>query len=178
MMNSLTDPQLLESSRVEVLDVRPIVSRGEEPFGTINEHLEELSKEKTLLLVAPFDPRPLKQYVTREGFVFDYWEPSDDMTWMAIYRGEQREKPDVDGAGPSFVVPVPGGVQYVLDCRELSPPLPLEWTSQVLENLGEKDLLVQHNDRRPDLLLDNLDEYEWAVNEDNDWVQIEFTTAS
>lgn len=177
-MGELTDPELLGSSRVDVLDIRPIVDRGEEPFGTIDQHLRDLPGDSTLVLVAPFDPRPLKQYVTREGYVFDYWEPSDTMTWMAIYRGSERESPTLEGDGPSFVLPIPGGIQYVLDCRSLEPPRPLEWTSDVLERLNNDDLLVQHNDRRPALLLDNLDGFAWQTEEVRDRVRVEFLAQS
>lgn len=173
-METEIEPSLFENQWVTVLDVRPMIERGEEPFDTINQHLEELAENHTLLLVAPFDPRPLKKYVTDQGFKFQYWEPRDDMTWMAIHRGDEAERSNIDGPGPSLVVPVPGGSVYVLDCRELSPPQPLEWTSEVLERLGPEDLLVQHNDRRPALLLDNLEGYDWSVNEGKDKVTVEF----
>jgi uncharacterized protein (DUF2249 family) len=174
-MASLTDPDLLRNDRVEVLDVRPIVNRGEEPFDTIQQHLEALESDRTLLLVAPFDPRPLKQYVTRQGFVFDYREPEETMTWMAIYRGEEKTAPEVAGNGPATAIPVPGGFVYVLDCRELPPPEPLEWTSEVLETLNEGDRLIQHNDRKPALLLDNLEGYDWVLHENEESVRVEFT---
>lgn len=173
-METITDPALLENRKVSVLDVRPVIDRGDEPFDTIAQHLEDLANDRTLLLVAPFDPRPLKKYVTKQGYQYQYWEPRDDITWTAMHRGGQAERTNLEGPGPSLVVPIPEGSVYVLDCRTLSPPQPLEWTSEVLERLGEEDLVVQHNDRRPALLLDNLDGYDWTISEEDDRVRVEF----
>ncbi|MCC6850630.1 MAG: DUF2249 domain-containing protein [Deltaproteobacteria bacterium] len=64
------------------LDVRPILTRGEEPFATIMRATEDLEDDEALHLIAPFEPRPLYDamrqrgytaHTTGDGSVFHVW---------------------------------------------------------------------------------------------------------
>ncbi len=53
-----------------VLDVRPIIDAGEEPFETIMATVGELGDED-LVVVAPFEPTPLEGVLSSQGFGFE-----------------------------------------------------------------------------------------------------------
>jgi uncharacterized protein (DUF2249 family) len=53
---------------VTVLDVRPLLAQGVEPFDAIMEAVSALPPGGSLELVAPFEPRPLYQVLARHGF--------------------------------------------------------------------------------------------------------------
>ncbi len=50
------------------LDVRPILSRGEEPFDTIMRTVAGMEPEEELELYAPFEPVPLFSVLGAQGF--------------------------------------------------------------------------------------------------------------
>jgi uncharacterized protein (DUF2249 family) len=56
-----------------VLDVRPIIDAGDEPFETIMNAVGELVDED-LVIVAPFEPTPLEGVLSSQGFTFDAHE--------------------------------------------------------------------------------------------------------
>jgi uncharacterized protein (DUF2249 family) len=58
------------TKRARVLDVRPIIDAGEEPFETIMNTVGELVDED-LVIVAPFEPTPLEGVLSSQGFGFD-----------------------------------------------------------------------------------------------------------
>jgi uncharacterized protein (DUF2249 family) len=50
------------------LDVRPILGRGEEPFGEIRRKADALKAGEILTVIAPFLPSPLIERLGSEGF--------------------------------------------------------------------------------------------------------------
>jgi len=171
----ITDPDLMLNTSVDVLDVRPMLEQGEEPFGPIKEALESLPDSRSLAIIPNFDPRPLKKFVEQQGFQYDYQHLGEDVHLLVVWHGEPGKITRTDGPGPSLVLPGAKGQIIILDGRKLGPPKPLEWTSEHLASMSDGDLLVQHNDRRPQLLLENLEGFEWDVEElSSDHVRVEF----
>lgn len=137
------------------LDVRPVLARGEEPFALIMQALEEMPTGNVLALETPFDPAPLHRVMGGKGyahatteiadgyFMTEYWEP---------------------GAGG-----VPTGTAITLDVRGLEPPRPMELTLDALDELPNRGVLVQLNDRVPQFLLPHLEEcgFEYAIASDD-----------
>jgi hypothetical protein len=69
-------------SRARVLDVRPLLARGGEPFQEIMDAVQACADDEALHLVAPFEPRPLfgimrtlgrSTHVEREGPTVHVW---------------------------------------------------------------------------------------------------------
>ena len=54
--------------RFRRFDVRAMLSRGEEPFPRIREKVEGLGRDEGLLVVAPFLPSPLIEFLGSQGF--------------------------------------------------------------------------------------------------------------
>lgn len=61
------------TKRARVLDVRPVIDDGGEPFEMIMNAVGELVDED-LVIVAPFEPTPLEGVLSSQGFSFDAHE--------------------------------------------------------------------------------------------------------
>lgn len=55
---------------VRLLDVRPIIDAGDEPFDTIMEVVGELGDDD-LVIAAPFEPTPLEGVLSSQGYSFE-----------------------------------------------------------------------------------------------------------
>ncbi|MCB1256618.1 MAG: DUF2249 domain-containing protein, partial [Microthrixaceae bacterium] len=60
--NSTDDTEVL-------LDVRPMIAKGEEPFSTIMATVASLDG-RSLVLLAPFEPTPLEGVLSAQGFTY------------------------------------------------------------------------------------------------------------
>ena len=58
----------MPSTKSNILDVRPLIANGEDPFAVIRERIDALGRGETLTLVAPFLPAPLIELLKGEGF--------------------------------------------------------------------------------------------------------------
>jgi uncharacterized protein (DUF2249 family) len=52
----------------KILDVRPLLAEGQEPFAAIRERIDALPAGQGLTVVAPFLPAPLIELLRSEGF--------------------------------------------------------------------------------------------------------------
>lgn len=149
MSGPTSDTQPTGSARV-VLDVRPVLADGGEPYRLIMDAVDGLAPGEALALRTPFDPVPLHRVLAGFGFSrstcelaagdfeTEYWRPGD---------------------------PAP----LELDVRGLQPPEPMERTLAALDDLPAERALVQLNDRVPAFLLPLLDErgYRYRIETDD-----------
>lgn len=75
-----------------LLDVRPLIENGEEPFPTVMETVADLGG-RSLLLIAPFEPTPLQGVLSAQGFSYASERISDD-EWRILF----QPPPDESGA--------------------------------------------------------------------------------
>jgi hypothetical protein len=54
--------------RFKKLDVRPLLARGEEPFGAIQAAMASLAADQGLSVIAPFLPSPLIERLKADGY--------------------------------------------------------------------------------------------------------------
>ena len=54
-----------------ILDVRPIIAAGDEPFQLIMSTVGHLGLDEELVIIAPFEPVPLEGVLGSQGFAFD-----------------------------------------------------------------------------------------------------------
>ena len=57
------------TARARVVDARPILARGDEPFAEIMEAAERVAGDEVLVVYAPFEPVPLEGVLGEQGFV-------------------------------------------------------------------------------------------------------------
>lgn len=156
------------------LDVRPLLARGEEPFGTIMEAVDALEPGQALVLRSPFDPVPLHKVLGKRGYARTTRELAPD-DFETVYRPEGAAG-DADGeVAATAAPPAPPAAEVagdeadiVLDVRGLTPPEPMERTLAALTDLPPGGRLLQINERVPVFLLPLLDErgYGYSVAED------------
>lgn len=78
--------------RAEVLlDVRPLIDRGEEPFGKIMATVAGLDG-RSLVLVAPFEPTPLFGVLSAQGFTYESRQLGD-AEWRVRFSTSDMEGP-------------------------------------------------------------------------------------
>lgn len=68
-----------------IVDARPIIAAGGEPFETIMAAVSSLGEEEELVVIAPFEPVPLEGVLSSQGFSY---EPQDlgDGDWRVTFR--------------------------------------------------------------------------------------------
>ncbi|HLG62357.1 MAG TPA: DUF2249 domain-containing protein [Ktedonosporobacter sp.] len=75
-----------QEQAMKILDVRPVLAEGGEPFVMIMETAEQLKKGETLLLIAPFEPVPLYQVLGERGFTHETSIVSVGEWWVLFTR--------------------------------------------------------------------------------------------
>ena len=75
------------TSRAHVVDARPIIAAGEEPFATIMDAAAEVGPDEILVVWAPFEPVPLEGVLAEQGFRFLADEVSPGNWRVSFLRG-------------------------------------------------------------------------------------------
>lgn len=75
-----------QAQATKILDVRPILAEGGEPFVTIMETAMRLTADETLLLIAPFEPVPLYQALGERGFTHETHSVNAGEWWVLFAR--------------------------------------------------------------------------------------------
>ena len=72
------------TSRARVVDARPTLAAGGEPFAEIMEAAAQVGDGEVLVVYAPFEPVPLEGVLGEQGFTYvaDEIEPGD---WRTIF---------------------------------------------------------------------------------------------
>jgi uncharacterized protein (DUF2249 family) len=68
-----------------IVDVRPILARGEEPFDTIMATVAELEADQPLVVLVPFEPVPLEGVLSAQGFTWSA-ETLDSGDWRVVFK--------------------------------------------------------------------------------------------
>ena len=137
--------------REHLLDVRPILAKGGDPFRLIMQTVGALGADEALHLIVAFDPVPLYAVLGSRGFAHDT-EMEDGAYHVRFWREGPREKPAVAPFAERAGLKEP----VEMDVRGLEPPQPMIAIFEKLAELGEgAQLLVRHH-REPVLLYEKL----------------------
>ncbi len=153
----------LDSSHEVLLDVRPMIEKGEEPFQAIMKAVKGLGDGQYLRLVNSFEPVPLYAVLGKQGF--EIFAETKDGIWN-IYFKKPSGKGSVPPAGvktdsPSddlfdrMVVRKP---RVEVDVRGLMPPEPMIRIFEELNSLPPGGVIFVHHHREPVMLYDKLRE--------------------
>ncbi len=69
-----------------VLDVRPILAGGQEPFDAIMQGVAALEEGQDLVVIAPFEPVPLEGVLASQGFTYHVTEHSSEHFSVTFHR--------------------------------------------------------------------------------------------
>ena len=163
------DAAMLEGRPGKVLDVRPIIDAGGEPFGDIMAAVNSLGPDEVLHLINSFEPVPLYDVMAKRGFSH-VTENRENVFHIYFFRTEgedaAEDQPQSNVTIVSSTGCPPAATEIVeLDVRELGPPEPMMRILEALNTLPQGGLLVVHHHREPMLLYDKLGErgFRWQV---------------
>lgn len=138
-----------------ILDVRPELASGVDPFVSIMGELRTLAPGVPLTVLVPFEPAPLLRLLSGKGWVTyvvwdgetcraSFWKPPEGLVDAT---GGERPAPDLR------LERLPVGAK--VDVRGLEPPEPMRQVLAALDLGDTLPLLVVH-DREPALLYPKL----------------------
>lgn len=149
--------------KIIVLDVRPQLQAGQDPFAIILKTAASLPEQSALKLIAPFKPVPMIQVLARRGLKHEA-ETDEEGNWIVwFYHSENKSTPEIQECEVRMAqlhkenldlrerLKLQEG-QWMLDVRGLRMPGPMEATLQVLERLPDQTILLQLNERAPQFL--------------------------
>jgi TusA-related sulfurtransferase len=146
------------------LDVRDALRAGEEPFAKIMAAVSVLRDEEVLHLRTIFEPVPLFAVLGKRGFVHESRAHAAD-DWSAWF-WRQDKRAVFPSQAPESPLPDEKAPTVWLDVRGSHPPEPMMRTLAALETLPPDHVLVQVNDRVPQLLFPLLAEGGFACEVD------------
>jgi len=149
-----------------VLDVRPILKSGGEPFQAIMEAVQSLAPGQGLMLFATFRPQPLFRVMESRGFDHEARE-IEGGDWEVIFTPKPDAVPvdtSVDADRPE-TWPDPS---LHLDLSDLDPPEPMVRILAAAEELSPGKVLFAVLSREPIFLFPELTKrgHQWAGNFD------------
>lgn len=71
------------------IDVRPDIAAGSEPFPRIMAAVRALGPDESLVLIAPFEPKPLYAALAEQGFTHEV-HPEPSGGWRVTFRRTGR----------------------------------------------------------------------------------------
>jgi uncharacterized protein (DUF2249 family) len=147
------------------LDVREDIRAGREPFSKIMATVARLEAGTKLVLITPFEPKPLFHVLAKQGFRHDC-QRTVTGDWQVLF-SRTEEIPGTTqaaavsslGCGSSLTHPVE---VIELDARGLEPPQPLVTILEAVTTLSSSAMLRARTDRRPMHLYAQLEERGFA----------------
>ena len=137
------------ATRAHLLDVRPILGKGGDPFSLIMKTVGQLGADEALHLLVGFEPTPLYA-VMRMGGRLHHTEQADGIYHVWFYRDPAAAEQ------PTGAERVPLQPPVDLDVRGLEPPAPMVTILETLADLGAGAQLRVRHHREPILLYDKL----------------------
>jgi len=130
--------------KVVRLDVREDIRRGREPFSKIMQAVAQLGEDESLLLTAPFEPKPLFAVLAQRGFLHNS-KPLDSGDWEVLFSrtpptGTPAESSEADSSRVNVIE---------VDARGLEPPQPMVKILEASADLPKGTELLARTDRRP-----------------------------
>jgi uncharacterized protein (DUF2249 family)/predicted HTH domain antitoxin len=155
---------VMEKKNIVTLDVRPILSGGEDPFDEIMKTIKGIKEEETLLIINTFEPVPLLNILQKRGYIYHTERPEPGVVHCFLQKAgadtptnkvtevRGNEADDFESIENRFK-----GKLTEIDVREMEMPMPMVITLEALEKLNEGEALYVHHKRLPRYLLPELE---------------------
>ena len=169
-------PSWLHGGAPRLLDVRPQLARGDEPFALIMEALRTLSPGQALTVEAPFEPAPLRALLGGRGWESHVrWEGDTCLAsfWRPPNLADTGDDSDASPPLDARLRAVEGG--FEIDVSDLVPPAPLRLALLAID-AGSLPLTMRHR-REPALLYPQLEQrgLQWSVREEDGMFYVHIT---
>ena len=142
--------------RAHVLDVRPLITAGSEPFLAIMSAVDGLAPQQALRLIAPFKPVPLFAVMARRGYDSDAQALPSGEGWEIVFTPVSRPRgdgPQAADASEALFWPEPADS---LDLTGIAPPHPMTRILAKLRAMQPGEVLFAVLDREPAPLFEEL----------------------
>jgi len=156
-VGAVHEPPLPDRTEV-ILDVRPIIESGTDPFKTIMKTVKDMNDDEMLHLINSFEPVPLYSVMETKGFKHAAEKKGDEWhIWFWKDEGNRsEEKKNVETFSSDKNSTKNNIVE--IDVRGLEPPEPMVKILETLNRLDDDTTLLVHHHREPMLLYDKLEE--------------------
>lgn len=149
---------------IVVMDVRPLLDLGTDPFNRIMKQLKNLLPQQQLLIINTFEPVPLINMLKEKGFLYKTSRPVQGEVHTLFYK--QIEMYDMPETQPTVYENNDGifreKTEYfqqksrAIDVRDLEMPLPMVTILKELEFLEKGFALLVEHKKFPQFLLQEL----------------------
>ncbi|HEY9169043.1 MAG TPA: DUF2249 domain-containing protein [Lutibacter sp.] len=174
--------EVINSSKVTTLDVRPALAKGEDPFKNIMGALKNLQEGYALEVINTFEPTPLIKIVNSQGYE-SMVETKNNVVFTYFLKVAEAEKTQVGDtsvfkiSNDEFEEKKANCKKEIIetDVRNLEMPLPMLTILQKLEELKENEALYVHHKKTPQYLLPELKERKfktWITEIDSENVKL------
>lgn len=144
------------------LDVRAMIARSEEPLTALIDSAARVGLGESLIVEAPFDPKPLRRMLSHMGFE-DYAEEISEAHWRIHLRRVAAAAAEGTKAARIWSE----AETWHIDVRGLEPPEPMRAIISLIETPAVKGPVIVHHEREPVYLYPELAERGWR------WTRIE-----
>ncbi len=153
---------LKDSTPALILDVRPDIEAGNDPFKRIMSSIKDLNEGDVLKVINSFEPIPLINLLRQKGFSSEVNRPEPGVVVTYFRKGEKAETPDENQAPPPHKDDFDKAVQSfgdhlkIIDVRMMEMPEPMVTILSALETLPQNHGLLVHHKKYPKFLLSEL----------------------
>lgn len=166
--------QTINEKEIIELDVRPVIESGKDPFNIITGKIKQLKIGEVLKLVNSFEPVPLIQLLTKQGF--DYYVETINENLVNTYFHKTANVKTIEtpvkktGGDWNELSKRYENKLVTIDVRHLEMPLPMMTILEALEKLSAGHALFVYHKRIPVFLLPELTErkFDYRIKEVSD----------
>lgn len=161
----------LSKDQIVILDVRDMISGGQDPLRPIQSKVKELEPGQALNVINTFEPAPLISLLERQGFKAFVDQVEDERFDTYFYREdggsfEEIKTEDTSNAEDwDLMLKKFEGKMREIDVRHLEMPMPMMTILENLETLPDDQALYVNHKKVPVFLLTELKdrEYEYRI---------------
>lgn len=147
-----------------VIDVRPILAGGDDPFDSVMAVAEPVARGGRLVIDAPFNPLPLRRVLAKMGFESVARTLGEGHIRVRCLRTAAEVGAGSDDGGTVFGARVwPEGDALHIDVRGMVAPGPLTAILALIDGGDHAGTIVVHHEREPVYLFPELAERGWTA---------------
>lgn len=160
----------VDNNKLVILDVRPTLDSGKDPFDIIMKTVKVLKEDETLKIINTFEPIPLIRKLQAKGY--ESWtERPDDGTVVTYFRHNNSQWIDdevekvVKKSKRTFEEELAhfGDKLRKIDVRELEMPEPMVTILKEIETLKDGEALYVDHKKIPQFLLPELEQRNFEI---------------
>ena len=156
-------PEILHDisvDKIKDLDVRPVISAGNDPLKNIMAFVKSLKPDEVMHLINSFEPIPLYSVLQKKGY--NHWTEKNDGIFNVYFYKTKNVNNNADA--PSLSPAIYPDTNFEdkkiieIDVRELEPPEPMLRVLETLSEMDDNTVLVVLHHRDPLMLYEKLEE--------------------